>query len=85
MTAGDLKMNHHKPTNGFDKRSHEDLKAISRRAGVSSGAARRKKRMRIDKEKIRQRARQELIREEICGIRVEAARLKAEKRFRHNH
>lgn len=82
--AGKIIMNHFKPTNGFDKRSQEELKAISRNAGIASGKARRHRRQMIDHEKIRQRARQELIREEICGIRIEAARLRAEKRFQHN-
>ncbi len=70
-------MNHNKPTNGFDKRTPDELKAISRKAGISSGKARRKKRHRLDREKLQQRARQEIIHEEVEALRHAARTLRA--------
>lgn len=69
-------MNHHKPTNGFDKRTPDELKDISRKAGVASGKARRKKRRRIDREKVRQQARAEWIHEQVMDLRRAARALR---------
>lgn len=70
-------MNHHKPSRGFDSWSKEELIEISKRAGVCSGKARRKLRRRINNEKLRQRARQEMLHEEVMAIRRAARALKA--------
>ncbi len=69
-------MNHHKPTRGFDSWSKEELIEISKRAGVCSGKARRKKRRRIDREKVRQQARAEWIHEQVMDLRRAARALR---------
>lgn len=66
-----------KHSKSFDKYEPEQLKDLSRRAGIASGKARRKKRRRLDKEKMQQRARQEIIHEEVMALRRAARALKA--------
>lgn len=52
----------------FDKRSPGELAEISRRAGIASGAARRRKRELIEQEKIHDAAMREMRRENISTI-----------------
>ena len=78
-------MNHHKPSRGFDSWTREELVEISRRAGVSSGRSRRRKRRRIDREKVRMQAREEYIHEMVVGIRAEAKRIKASAGFQQSN
>lgn len=59
----------------FDKYDPEQLKDLSRKAGIASGKARRKKRRRLDREKMQQRARQEIIHEEVMALRSTAHEL----------
>ena len=47
----------------FQEYSPEELREISRRAGIASGKARRRKRAKIEREKIRNKAIQEQHRE----------------------
>ena len=68
-------MNHNEPTNGFNKRTPDELKAISRKAGIANGKARRKKRQDINKEKLQRQVNQELVHEEVLAIRSAAKEL----------
>ena len=61
----------------FDKYDPQDLKCLCRKAGVASGEARRKKRLVINNEKLRQQANKEIIHEEVLAIRRAAKGLLA--------
>ena len=65
----------------FDKYSVEELRAISRRAGIASGKARRKKRQDINNEKLQRQVNQELVHEEVLAIRRAAKGLLAASRM----
>lgn len=56
----------------FKDYSPEDLRALSQRAGVASGAARRKKRAAIEQQKLLEITRRELDHEDVLSICREA-------------
>ena len=69
----------------FDALPADQLQAISRKAGVASGRSRRRKRRRIDREKVQLAARKEYIHEQIVGLRQEAKRIKASAGFQQSN
>ena len=78
-TAGkDYRMKHEK---SFDKYSAEELKVISQKGGITSGKSRQIKRTKIDQEKIQERARREVTREEILALRFAARKVLIEKKM----
>lgn len=76
-TAGkDHRMKHEK---SFDKYPPDQLKIISQKGGISSGKSRRAKRIKVNQEKIQQKARREIASEEILALRFTARKMLIEK------
>ena len=70
----------------FRTMGKDELQAISRRAGVASGEARREKRRQIEEEKIRNRANIEAISEDIKALKQIYRGMTPEERERlHEH
>jgi hypothetical protein len=65
----------------FDKYDKQDLKRLCRKAGVASGEARRKKRLVINNEKLRQQASKEIVHEEVLALRRAAKGLLSASRI----
>lgn len=63
----------------FRDYSAEELRSVSRRAGIASGKKRREKRAAIERQKIADAARQELIHEQVLALRQEARQLLKKK------
>ena len=91
-TSGNPKRNRPKPDNrnrirtqlqggnmNFRDYSAEELRSVSRRAGIASGKKRREKRAAIERQKIADAARQELIHEQVLALRQEARQLLKKK------
>ena len=63
----------------FRDYSAEELRSVSHRAGIASGKKRREKRAAIERPKIADAARQELIHEQVLALRQEARQLLKKK------